>query len=317
MNLVHKLSESFRWLWRWKRLPPLEWLEAEKLLQEKRYSEAESKFRKGISKHPKHPVQFNARLSLAKCFYVLGKHKEALSELRSLTIQNPHHRNAQTQLAEVQISLCRSRDALDTVQRTISLSGSDPHLAALFLIAALDAGITGSVLRQAQLTAGQETRNGAGSKLLAVALAKNEFRKGNVIRAKAAIARLCTRENPFLDALIAMGEILLKEDNTLGSRSFLRRALRLSPNDPRVHSLIAESYLVESPGYSPAFALQMATSACRNSLWESPRAMHILAEAYYQSGEKTDALLVAKKAREVGNRIAQISERAAANTLPL
>jgi len=57
------------------------------------------------------------------------------------------------------------------------------------------------------------------------------------------------------------------------------------------------------PFYNGEYAKQLAIGACQLTNWSSPREMHLLAEAYYHTGDKISALVVASKAKQAGTRL--------------
>ena len=65
--------------------------------------------------------------------------------------------------------------------------------------------------------------------------------------------------------------------------------------------MLAETYLRSGTMYNAAFGKQLATQACIATNWLSPREMHVLAEAYYHTGDKLAALLTASKAKQAGS----------------
>jgi Flp pilus assembly protein TadD len=105
------------------------------------------------------------------------------------------------------------------------------------------------------------------------------------------------------EALVLYGKILLNEEKVAQARRMFRRALVLVPNNPCIQSLLAKSYLSAGALYNSEYAKQLATQACQQAEWSSPRDMHILAEAYYHTGDKASALIIANKAKEEGNRL--------------
>ena len=114
---------------------------------------------------------------------------------------------------------------------------------------------------------------------------------------------MATATNTSLEDIMLFSEVLLEEDKVAYARQQLRRALVVAPEHPRLLSLFAQSYLKSGPFYNPEYAKQLATQACQSSGWESPREMHILADSYFHEGDKVFALLVASKAKQVGNKL--------------
>ncbi|MDC0358463.1 hypothetical protein OAO01_06570, partial [Oligoflexia bacterium] len=127
--------------------------------------------------------------------------------------------------------------------------------------------------------------------------------RGNAAKGKEYLAKIADTEQASTNALILFSEVLIEEGKITVARQYLRRALAKAPDHPRVLSLLSESYLQSGPYYNPEYARQLATYACQNTNWLSPREMHILAEAYYHANDKISALIIASKAKEEGSRL--------------
>ncbi len=100
------------------------------------------------------------------------------------------------------------------------------------------------------------------------------------------------RESDGLWIWIVAGQKLLEMKEPLRARRILNRALAVEPRAPKILSLLARTYLVSGEGYSPTFAVQLATKACQHAGWRSAKAHAALAECFYHSGDKLAALTV-------------------------
>ena len=120
---------------------------------------------------------------------------------------------------------------------------------------------------------------------------------------KQEIADIAVDVNSAFEVTLIYAELLIEEGKIAHARRLLRRGMQVAPEYPRLLSLLAESYLRSGAFYNPEYAKQLATNACQNTSWVSPREMHILAESYYHISDKISALIVASKAKELGSRL--------------
>jgi len=299
-NKIDMLTRCLLWVKNWYALPVFSWIKADLSFEDRRFQEAADLYLRGCSGNRTHPAFTVISLKLAYCQCKLGQHKEAIQTFRRSLELNNQSRETYIRLARLELWLCRAEHAYKTLKQAISMLGPDVEMSALFLIAALDSDNSAQNISEAYVIARRFVGIGKETPLLSLAVARYDFSNGLKNKAKSAISAICEKKNAPLEAFITMGEILLGEGNVGSAKLYLREALAINPQHPRTQTLLAESYLTESPGRSPEYALQLASNACQSSFWEHMHSMQVLAEAYYQCGKKTDAVLVANKARSVG-----------------
>lgn len=308
---VEFVQIRYRWLKTWKSMPVNAWLRGDAMLKAGKYSAAIESYEKGLAEARLHRAAPAISLRLSHCYCKTGKFREALKVLAQIISEHRDFRDAYVWKSRLELWLCRPKDSIFTIEKAMSFISGDSEIAALYLLSTIDAGLNGVAHEEAHVAARMAAAREKASPLLRLALARYDYAHGLRKKGKLIITQICSAKNAPVEALIALGEIYLREGNVLFCRNYLRRALAVSPQHPRTQTLIAESYLMEGPGYQPEYALQLASNACKNSLWENPQAMHVLAEAFYQCGKKTDALLVANKAREIGSRIHLLTKNGA------
>ncbi|NMC64249.1 MAG: hypothetical protein GYA55_13885 [SAR324 cluster bacterium] len=284
----------------WYALPVISWINADRSFEGRCFQEAADLYLKGFSRNKRHPAATVISLKLAYCQCKLGQHREAIKTFRRSLELNNKSRETYIRLARLELWLCQAEHAYKTLKQAVSIIGPDAESAALLLIAALDSNAPQRDISEAYVIVRRFVGVGSETPLVSLAVARYDFANGLKNKAKSAIMALCEKKNAPLEAFITMGEILLGEGNISAAKLYLREALALNPQHPKTQTLLAESYLTESPGRSPEYALQLASNACRSSFWENLHSMQVLAEAYYQCGKRTDAVLVANKVRSVG-----------------
>lgn len=308
MAILYKLRLFRKWWQRWHTMPVFSWLRAAALYKTGHYAKAIPLYEQGLANHSGHPAQLCARLDLAYCLFRTGRVSEAEEELRLAASLAPQSREAQLRLAHFQIYKGCALEAAWTMHRLLKRIEPDAEIVATFLSAAVEGAAPAYLLKEASSLAGSlalDAKAESQQQLvkLQIARAREKLINGNFEAGRAELSHLAARNPVIVDAVTAFSELLLKEGKVAFARQLLRRSLAAAPTYPRLLSLLAESYLLGGPFYNPAYAVQLATAACQNSSWSSPRELHVLAEAYFHHGDKVSALLMAGKAKEEGSRL--------------
>lgn len=297
-----QIDVFFKWWKTWRTLPVMAWIKAASLYRVGEYALAEKYYLKGLEQNPEHPARYSARMDLAYCLFKNRKIAEAEEQLRYVATHAPQTREAHLRLARLQTWAGQSLDAAWTIRRALRKIPADAELVALFLLAVLDNGGPAYLLREAVAASKSFNTDERKHPLLEVALAKLAMFKGEE-KGRDDLARLAAQMNAPFEAVLALGEILLQEGRVAEARQELKRAMVVTPDHPRLLSLLAESYLSDGLFYQPEYGRQLAVNACQHTNWSSPREMHILAEAFYRLGDKISALVVASKAKQAGSRL--------------
>lgn len=292
-----------KWWKAWRTLPVWSWVRAASLYRAGKFEHAERLYRFGLKRHSLHPAHFCARLDLAYCFFKLGKLDEAEHTLRYVTTHLPASREAFVRLARLQMWSGHSLEAAWTIRRALRSIDVDPELASLFLIAVLDNGGPSYLLDEAVEASKKVETEGHDFPRLQAARARLELERGSETVGREVLERVAASDEAPFEAIVMHAELLLADGKIAHSRRQLRRAMVAAPDYPRVLSLLAESYMKAGPFYNGEYAKQLATGACQLTNWSSPREMHLLAEAYYHTGDKISALVVASKAKRAGTRL--------------
>lgn len=301
--MITQLKLFMKWWKTWKTLPVVSWVQAASYYRSGRFDQAIKYYERGLKKHKTHPASYCARMDLAYCLFREKRFQEAEKHLRQVATHLPSSKEAVLRLAKLQLWTGRSLDAAWTMRRALRTVTPDAELVALYMFAVLDNGGPGFLLKEvidASLALDRDSRN--DTRLMA-ARARLMMLKGDSKKGREYLEKIAGGEEPFLEALLLFSEVLVDEGKIANARRHLRRAMTIAPEHPRVLSLLAESYLRSGPFYNPEYAKQLATDACRNTNWLSPREMHILAESYYHVNDRMAALIIASKAKEEGSRL--------------
>ncbi|MCB0333459.1 MAG: tetratricopeptide repeat protein [Bdellovibrionales bacterium] len=292
-----------KWWRTWKTLPVYSWVKAAKHYKEGKFETAAHWYERGLKRHKNHPAELCARLDLAYCLFQGKKLEEAESHLKFVAHHMPHSKEAHLRLARLQLWTGRSLDAAWTMRRALRSSPHEPELVAFFMYSVLDNGGPKYLLKEAIDASLCIEEEAEFNLLLEATKARVSQIRGKGAGAQEYLERLAGNEKAPLEVLLIVGELAIKDREIAKARRYLRKALSISPDHPRVLSLLAESYLQSGPFYNPDYAQQLVTTACQNTNWLSPREMHVLAEAYYHQEDKISALIIASKAKEEGSRL--------------
>lgn len=293
-----------KWWRTWGTLPVMPWVRAAHFYRLGKYTLAEKSYEAGLKKYRGHPAELCARLDLAYCLFKAQKFEEAEKHLRTVTAQLPTSREAFLRLGKLQQWTGRTLDAAWTMRRALKSVGLDEEILAFFLLAVLENEGPAYMLREAIDYVHALPEPGATNARLRAGLVRARFSDPRQKKsAQKELEQLACQPDAPLESIVLFAEALLAEGAIDAARQQLRRAMIIEPDHPRVLSLCAESYLKSGEFYNPDYARQLATSACQNSGWLSPREMHVLAESYFHTGDKVSALIMAEKAKQVGSRL--------------
>ena len=300
MNVMHWCQAYARWWKAWRALPVRSWVIAANLYRDGRYEEAARFYQRGLRGHPRHPARISARLDLGYCLFKAGAFEDAAVILKEAVTLAPQHREAYLRLASLQMWRGEPIEAAWTLRRAIRHLGHDGEIGGLFLLALLENGGPRHLITEALEEIKELKSKSLDHNKLKIAEAKFEATQGDKSQGKLALEILALDQGASRDAVLAYAELLFEEGNVAYARQQLRRLISNFPEYPRVFSLLAQVYLKSGTFYNPQYSVQLATTACQKTGWGSVREIHVLAEAYYHSGDKNAALLAASRAREVG-----------------
>ncbi|MCO6432461.1 MAG: tetratricopeptide repeat protein [Deltaproteobacteria bacterium] len=301
--MLRSLTLYYRWWKTWGKLPVLSWMKAASFYRLKNYERAQQFYKQGLRSNPDHPACNSARLDLAYCLFKLRRFDEAQEQLRIIISKSPSTKDPHLRLTKIQMWIGHTLDAAWSARRAVQCAGPDPEMTALFLMNVLEHDGTSYLLQEALKQAEEIESIKREHPLLQAALAKLSIRKGEREQGRKSLLQVCSQPNSPFEAHLILAELLLEEGNIAQARQELKRAMTVVADHPRILSLFAETYLRSGPFYNPDYARQLATSACQNSNWSSPRELHILAESFYHVGDKISALVSASKAKDAGNRV--------------
>ncbi len=291
-----------KWWITWGTLPVFSWAKAAGLYKAGQFKEAQSYYEKGLKKYPNHPASQCARVDLAYCHFIQRQFEQAEKHLRYVISQDPKAREAYLRLAKINIWTGNTLEAAWVYRRAIQAIGYDAELVAGFMLAVLENGGPGYLLKEARRALSSLSATDAQHPKVKLVAAALQLLSGEDEEISINQLISLSVNNSTVETHTILAEHLLARDRITQARRYLRSAMTLSPNNPKVLSLFADSYLKEGVYYNPGYARQLATTAAQNSGWLSPGAMHTLAEAFRHEGDKMSALIMASKARDVGSQ---------------
>lgn len=301
--MLKLFSLSLKWVKTWKTLPVFSWLKASLHYRREEFCEAERLYRQGLERNASHPANLCARMDLSYCLFKNGKYKEAEENLRYVINSSPSTKEAYLRLARLQIWMGKPLEACWIMRRALRQLGPDTEIVATYLLAVLENDGPAFLMQEAMAAYGKLSLEQKSDPKLEVAMARFAIRRGEAVKGRESIARLASEGETSFEAVVAFADVLLSENRIAHARQQLKRAMLVAPNHPRVLGLLARSYLIEGAFLNADYGVQLALQACQHSAWSSPREMQILAQAYTAIGDKSNALLIAHKARDVGSKL--------------
>lgn len=307
MKSINGVKSTFiayrEWIRRWKTWPVRPWIKAAALYRSGRFEEAEPFYRSGLTTHFQHPARISALLDLSHCLFRSRQFDEAEACLRQAVFAAPQEREAYIRLARLQLWLGFATEAAWTMRTALQRVPADPELIAIFITAVVECGGISYLLKEVREHLGSVHIEADIYPRLEVAKARLDILDGDPVDGRTRLAELSARDKAPLDGVIAFASLLLDEGKVAYARHHLHRALTVSPEHPRVLTLLAKSYLTEGAFFEPDYAVQLATTACQVTAWRGIHEMHVLAQAYAFCGERISALLVASRAKDTGRRL--------------
>ena len=300
--MLSNISSLGKWWKTWGTLPVWSWVKAASLYRDGKYERARVHYEQGLKRYPDHPAHFCARLDLAYCLFVGRRLEESERHLRYVTSNLPS-KDAYRRLARLQLWSGQGLEAAWTIRRALRAMSPDVDLVSLFLISVLENEGPEYLLSEAVAAFNQLSSEDQNNSKLCTARALLDIRQGKQAAGFEALEKLTRESQPPFDALLAIAEVMLSNGRIAEARYYLRRAMGQSPDYPRLLSLMAETYLVAGPLANSEYAKQLATTACQNTCWLSPRELHVLAKSYSAVGDKMAALIIASKAQQAGSRL--------------
>lgn len=289
------------WWKTWRSLPVWSWLVAASAYRAGDFERARKLYLRGLQGKPNHPARFCAYLDLAYCEFKLGMLAEAREHLQYVCNLAPHCREAHIRLARLNLWVGRPLEATRVIRRAFLYLQPDVETVSTFLLAAFENGGPSSLIREGLDLIEKLKLTDLDHRKLLVAKICDEVRRGNRAYALNKLERIVNKKGAPFEAVVVLSELLLEDRNVSEARRYLTRALAVAPSCPRVLNLFAELYLRTSVLYNPEYARQLATQACQTSAWMSPRAIHTLARSYFHLGDSASALMLATKAKNIGD----------------
>lgn len=305
-SMNNKFALYARWWQTWRSLPVKPWVKAASFYRKGSFKDAAMWYERGLAQYLSHPAHSSARVDLAFCLQKLGRLTEAKQQLRYAINCQPDFREAYLRLARLQLFLGHAVEASWTLRTAIREVQADSELLGLYLFSTLETNSVPDVRNEATRLAESLSDEEQKDSLLKFCLLRMEIESGRVVYAWEELTSFIDREPRCVEAMIYFSRILMRSQQFSMAKGYLDRALSERPEHPAVLTALAAFYLHKSDFLNPAYALQLAQSACQSSGWSNPRALIMLANAYFASGDRGAALLVASKAKEVRSSLLEI-----------
>lgn len=312
LQALLKFCLLYQWWKSWKTLPVLPWIIAAQFYSQKNYREAARYYRQGLRTHPKHRAAVHAALDHAYCLWHLGEGKSAHELLSYILERGAKMKGLYLLLAKIQSALGENQAAADTLELALEQYPQDVKVLSAYAQAAVRSSASAFVVAKLKrrikhliVDLGLEHPK---RPLLCAALACIELYYGREEQGEQLISRVLAADNPPIEAVMIRALWLYEQGRYAQARRLLERAFELSPYNPLAPALLARLYLIQGGGEEAAWAVQLATVACRLSFWENADNLEILVTAYQKAGDEACASLFAERERALRRRKAQAQE---------
>ncbi len=300
-KIVWRPSLWTTWVKVWRCAPVVSWLAGAQLLRQGSYRGAIGYYRKGLLKYPRHAAALYARLDSSMAYYRLGELEDAATELSLIIKDARAPREAFTLLADIHATFGEWREASRVLDDYRTQRESHIEIE-LQLVSSLLQSPRGyeelerivSQLRRIRQELSPDSREFAQVEAL---LTRAIFLLGDSNTGERMLARLLALDCIPLEASLLRGELLLKQGRLLQAQVQLGRVIERTPRDPRAYALLAQTYLVNDQSWSPAWAKELAETACRLSAWRNAAHLEVLARSYEGLDDPTTSLLLLEKAQ--------------------
>jgi predicted Zn-dependent protease len=292
-------SLYIKWWKTWKSLPVRQWLKASVAYRQGSYELAADLYQKGLIANPNHRAESSAKLDLSYCLFQLGKIDESQQILKNLIYKKEISKMAYRRLIKQQILLGNYIEAAWSARRALQEFKGDAYFESYFIFAVVENPVPSHLLQELKDLCGSNSSSEYESALRMTGQAVYELALGKKERASKIFAQVLLKPHSPFEAYLYYGQMLLKENEIMHARKYLRIAMQIQPNSPKVLALFAETYLKPGIFYRPEFAAQLAISAAQKSFWQNPWILEALATAYHASGDKMSALVIASKAQAI------------------
>jgi Tfp pilus assembly protein PilF len=260
-----RLVEYYRWWRTWKTLPVKSWLDGARHYKQKEFALAAQCYLSGLEKFAFHPAAYSALLDYSHCLFKTGNFKDAQDGLRLAIARNSRRRDAYLRLARIQLWCGQLLDAAWTARRALQSIAVDSELLALFIIALVENGGPDYLLKEAEKAEGFLMSAERPHPLLDLAFLRLELFRQPCSDKFRNLEKMALAPGALFEAVLAYAEILLRKRRTIEARDQLRKVLQVVPNNPRVLSLLAESYLNDPSTSNPDYAVHCKRHRYLNS----------------------------------------------------
>lgn len=295
------IKKSVKWFKTWGTLPVLPWIAAAERYKRRDFNGAKQLYLEGLNDYQDHPARYCALLDLAFCDFKLGHFKEAELLLRKVIKDVPRSREASLRLAKLLSWVGDDLEAVRVLKRALGYHPQDAEIFSELAFALVRNDGPTLLVAELKKTYQQILVENKTPKLL-IAGAVLEMLGGNYREGRLALIGLAGKLDAPSEAHYFFGCELLREGKVANARVHLRNALATNPENPQILSSLAESYLIPGALGNNEYANQLALRAAQSSGWLSPRELLTLSRSYLASGEKSSALLIASKAKDVSNQ---------------
>jgi len=272
-------SPALLWSWVkvWQTVPVLSWVKAAQSFRNKDFRTALFYYEKGLRRRKDHPAAMCAKFDLAFCYYRLGKLEEAVAILAELVSGKNCPRDPYLLLASIHRSLGNLEVAAGILRRCKGQFARDMQVSVRLADVLLEIGESTKELQQLfvflKRRRSELLLSDPKQSLLDTVIANYEIHHGQAVAGLQLLGRVIASGTAPYEAYILRAELYLQEGRVLSARELLRKAMLLSPRNPRPLVLLSQSYCHVSGFAEPTWALDLAVEAVKLSAYRNVDAL--------------------------------------------
>lgn len=301
------ISECRKWFKTWGTWPVHSWILAASAFRRGHYRLARKCYLRGIERHPEHRAKKYAILDCGTCAWHLGDIEQAIELLTRLSEPEQSLKEGSLLCAWLQESAGDLQGAENTLQQAIENFPDDISV------------LSASLHLQIRLYADRSSVQGLRDRLLSLvsgkvpsesdvaegqgALAHFTARYIDSYRGERALSALLALNRGSLNVVMAYADLMFEKRNFVAARELYRRAVSVSPLDPRPLMKLAQVHLAIGRKRDLMNALVLAKSAADLSKYRNLECLETLKNAYIYCGDTLNSELIGERIQE------QVSEQ--------
>jgi tetratricopeptide (TPR) repeat protein len=282
--------DIYRWVKIWRARVVSDWILAAHEFKMGNFRRAVRLYEQGLRRFARHPAANCALLDYAYCLYRSESPKEAIDALEKMPRNSSVIREALLLRSRLYAHSGNDSKALEVAKEAYRKFPNDHQSIIRFVHALIEAdGSIEELLSLKSVILASKRKLDLEDRLIVqydVALCSIELFCGNTQRAEQLLSRVLATGDAPAEAYLISGKLYLEQKRFLVAKDQLIKAMQMSPQDPKPVCLLARYYLEQDFEESGAYALQLAQTAVRLSMFSDKTCLNTVITAYRRAGNE-------------------------------